>query len=80
MKYRLTKLQKEALIGMRGHDWHAYGGGYGRHRVAIRALRYRHPELMDCKCEDGEEFYHLTAAGRELANSLFSSHDQLAKP
>jgi hypothetical protein len=53
-----------------GHgDFVSFGYGYGRTRVALRALVHRAPDLIEYQARDGDEFFCITEAGRAAVSA-----------
>ena len=62
MSARLTDTQRVCLKKIQDGHWHTFA--YGRFNVALRALHFRAPELINYEASDGEEWFNITDAGR----------------
>ena len=64
---RLTMLQRDAMCQLLDGHFHGFGSGFGRVRVALRALHLRNPDLLVYERDsDGMEHFQITDAGRAV--------------
>lgn len=64
---RLTELQRRGLKKLAKQEpgtWHSFGYGFGRFRIALRALHHRAGGLVMYEARDGDEFFCITGEGR----------------
>lgn len=67
MRFKFTKTQRKAMEMLRDGKSRSFGYGYGKYRVALRALILRAPSFVthEPALNPHDEVFTITASGTE---------------